>query len=133
MLTAPGLVPGALGIILALCGVIMMIRSLTREGPVDESEDLEAEAVEEPSGKAWQRLALMLVLSLGYAAGLVGLLPFWLATFIFVSLSVALFEWRPQNPPGKRIRLLGVALVQGLLVALGVTYIFEQIFLVRLP
>ncbi|HEX7003606.1 MAG TPA: tripartite tricarboxylate transporter TctB family protein [Trueperaceae bacterium] len=132
MLTAPGLVPGALGIILALCGLILLVRSLLARKP-HESRNLEAESVEEGTPAAWSRLITMAVLSIGYAGGLVGWLPFWMATFIFVSLSVAIFEWNPRNPPGKRYRLLGFALVEGLLAGLAVSYIFEQIFLVRLP
>jgi hypothetical protein len=132
LFTAPGLVPGALGIILALCGLILLVRSLKGHHAVETAE-ADPAAVEEQAGAARRRLILMLVLSLGFAAGLVGLVPFWLATFIFVFLAVALFEMRPQHPPRKRVRLLAVALVEGILVAAGVTYVFQEIFLVRLP
>lgn len=134
LLTAPGLVPGALGVILALCGLVLLLRSLLGRHPSEPEavDETETDLSEAPS-IARGRLILMLVLSLGFAGGLVGLIPFWLATFIFVFLAVAVFEWRPQHPPGKRLRLLGVALLEALLVAVGVTYVFQEIFLVRLP
>ncbi len=70
---------------------------------------------------------------LGYAAGLVGRLPFWLATFLFVTGFVVLFEWPLPEARSQRARRLVFALLFGALVALAVTFVFQKIFLVRLP
>lgn len=130
LLTAPGLVPGALGIILAVCGLVLLLQSVLQGG-------LHAQDGTEAEGGLWsestRRLILMLVLSMGYAGGLVGLIPFWLATLIFIFLSIAIFEWRREHSSAKRLRLLVVALLIAVLVAVSVTLVFERIFLVRLP
>ena len=81
----------------------------------------------------WRNLALAVVLCLAYAAGLIGRVPFWLATFLFVAAFVALFEWPFARNRGERVRGLAFALVFGAVVAAAVTYVFQEIFLVRLP
>jgi putative tricarboxylic transport membrane protein len=74
-----------------------------------------------------------LVLTLGYAAGLVGWLPFWLATALFVGGFVALFEWRMAQNRSERVRRIGFAVLYGALIAAVVTFVFQEFFLVRLP
>ena len=70
-------------------------------------------------------------------------MPFWLATGIFVFLFVALFEW-PRRSEGaaaesgttgwsRRLRSFAIALAIAVATAAAVTYLFEEIFLVRLP
>jgi hypothetical protein len=58
-------------------------------------------------------------------------MPFWLATFLFVTLFVAAFEW-PQSE-GRRGWRLAIAVVYGAAISLAVTWVFQEIFLVRLP
>lgn len=132
--TVPGIVPGFLGGILALFGLVMLVRSILRGGPRGQgsSEALSGGVL---TRESVQRLGLTLLLTLGYAAGLVGRLPFWLATLLFVFLFVALFEWQGDAsiPKKKKMRMLVAALLQAVLVAAIVTYVFERIFLVRLP
>ncbi len=70
------------------------------------------------------------MLCLGYAAGLVGQIPFWLATFVFVALFVILFEWHSE---GGRAWRIGIALVYGAAVSAAVTLVFQKLFLIRLP
>ena len=72
-------------------------------------------------------------LTLGYAAGLVGRLPFWLATWLFVAAFVALFEWPLATTGAGRLRRLAIALIYGALVSAAVSLVFQRIFLVRLP
>jgi putative tricarboxylic transport membrane protein len=72
-------------------------------------------------------------LCLGYAGLLVGRVPFWLATFGFVLAFVILFEWPLATAPGARVRRLLIALVYALAVAVAVTLVFQEVFLVRLP
>ena len=136
--TVPGIVPGFLGAVIALLGGIMLSRSViglrlrkeARTGapnaPADET-DGEAEQ------QSLARVLLTLVLTVGYAVILVDTLPFWLATFIFVMLFLLVFEWRPDRPPRAYVGYLGGALLLSGLVAAGVTFLFEQVFLVRLP
>jgi len=122
--TVPGLVPGALGVIILLLGAVLFLRALRAV----------ATAPAAPRGvmigDGARRLVLSLVLCLGYAAGLVGRVPFWLATFVFVSLFVIAFEWRRDGPHTWRI---GVALAYGAAISATVSLVFQELFLIRLP
>jgi hypothetical protein len=110
---APGLVPGLLGLVLLALGVVLTGRKTV---PADSA-----------AGSAgWGNTALVLLLCLGYAAGLVGRLPFWLATFVFVTAFIAIFEYPAR-------RRMALAPVYAALTSLVVTYVFESVFLVRLP
>ena len=79
------------------------------------------------------RFFVALALSVGYAAGLVGSLPFWAATGIFVFLFVVIFEWRGTRSLASLVRAVFMAALLAVIVATAVTFVFEQVFLVRLP
>lgn len=134
--TAPGLVPGFLGAIILLLGIIMLTRDLLASSRVAEA-GAEATAAAGPSGvfrdEGTRKLLLTLVLTLGYAGVLVGRLPFPWATGVFVFLFILVFEWHKGDATAKLLRVAGVALFEAIIVAIGVTLIFEKIFLVRLP
>jgi len=90
------------------------------------------------TGMPWKpssgaRFVLAAGLGLVFIVGLIGRLPFWLAATIFVTLFIAVFEWRPGLEARARLRPLATALVQGVLTGILVTLVFERIFLVRLP
>ncbi len=87
--TAPGLVPGVLGLVLLMLGAVLFLRAARAGGWRLGTRS----AVAHSADPGVHRLALCVALCLGYAAGLVGRLPFWLATFLFVAAFVALFEW----------------------------------------
>ena len=155
--TVPGLVPGFLGGAILLFGLVMLTRSAVvkrledpaddqpaDESPPDESppdetaiaEGAELLTVDSPParpGESLRRLLITLGLTLGYAAGLVGRLPFWLATFMFVFAFIVIFDWRKAVAAQRTVRLFLTAGVQALVVAAAVTLVFERLFLVRLP
>lgn len=130
--TVPGLVPGVLGGVIVLLGMVMLLRSSLAGGwrRVDTSSELAPSPL---AREGTRRLALTLFLTLGYAGVLVGRLPFWLATLTFVFLFITLFEWRRSYVISQKLSIIGFALLQAALVAVAVTYVFERIFLVRLP
>ncbi len=129
--TAPGLVPGLLGVIVAVLGGALGLRSMLA-GALRPLPSLSpADAVEAREARA--RLALCFVLCLGYGAVLVGRAPFWFATGLFVFLFVAVFEWRGGDVPGTRVSKLAIAAVIAIAAALAVPFLFERLFLVRLP
>ena len=119
--TMPGFVPGMLGGVLLLLGIVLMLRSWRR------SRHQAGTPTTEPLFN--RRIGIMLALSLVYAAGLIGRVPFWLATAVFVAIFVALFA-PPEQPT---VRRLTVSLLAGVLTSAVVTNVFQQIFLVRLP
>jgi hypothetical protein len=125
--TAPGLVPGILGAFLALFGLIMGIRAVRagalRSGP---------QPLGEPIFNA--RVLLSAVLCIAYAAGLVGHgPPFWLATAVFVFLHMVVFEYPERRARGEVAKGVALAAAVAIATAFGVTMIFQELFLVRLP
>jgi len=117
--TAPGLVPGIFGLLLIVLGALLAWRGWTarRRAAGLDSEPL-----------LNRRILLMLALCFAYAAGLVGRVPFTVATAVFV----AAFTWAyaDSTTPGRRI---AVALASGLATAVLIVLVFERVFLVRLP
>jgi hypothetical protein len=81
------------------------------------------------------RAGAVLVLGVVYAAGLVGRggIPFWLATFVFVTSFILLFDWRGRAQRGERVKGIALAVAVGAGTALLVSYVFQELFLVRLP
>lgn len=124
--TAPGLVPGVLGLGLVLLGGILLLRSLRGAGSA--GGDDAAPPLITP------RLLVALALCLTYAIGLVGRgLPFWLSTVLFVFVSIAVFQWSERRARGQIGRGLAVAALCAIGLAVGVTLVFQELFLVRLP
>lgn len=125
--TAPGLVPGLLGLILAVLGVALALR----RAPVAEGPSLEGSdgGVAEP----W-RVGLAFLLCVGFGVGALGHgPPFWLAAGLFIFLAIILFEWPEHRAAGTvRYGLTRAALV-AVVGAAAVTFIFQEVFLVRLP
>lgn len=126
--TAPALVPGLYGLVIAALSVWLGFRALGTGALANAPA-----AAAEPTGNSAGRLALAAVLGLFFVVGLIGRMPFWLAAAIFVALFVAAFEWRSGLPAATRARRVGVAVVEGLVTGALVTLVFEKLFLVRLP
>lgn len=129
-LSAPGIVPGFLAAVILLLAVMLLIRSIRRGGYRLAQGGAETRA--RTLSPAVGRMLLCLALGLVYAVGLVGVLPFWLATFLFVTVFIVIFEW-PLVAPARRWLMAATAILQGVLVAAAVTLIFQELFLVTLP
>ena len=126
--TVPGLVPFMLGIALTFCGAMLGFKSLRN-----------------PIGGGWQallglfptlagaRVLALIALALFHTLVLVGRIPFWAANTLFIFTFICTFElWLTHDPkPWKRtlIWAIPIALVGGV----GIHFVFERIFLVRLP
>jgi putative tricarboxylic transport membrane protein len=80
-----------------------------------------------------QRLQLTAVLTIVYAGILVGRIPYWLATALFIFIFILVFEWRSGMPPKQRSRIGLVAAILAVIVSAAVSYAFERLFLVTLP
>ena len=128
--TAPGLVPGVLGVVILILGGALFVRAARAGGwrLLDRASDGSWW-----SGPGARNLALAALLCLAYAGGLVGRVPFWLATFLFVAAFVAAFEWPLARTHAQRLRRLAFATIFAALIAAAVTLVFRDIFLVRLP
>ncbi len=124
-LSAPGLVPGLLGALIVVFGGLLLVRSLAASAPG-----------EAPARASPLRIALSLALCVGYGAGLLGRgLPFWLATAGFLFVAILAFRWLDRDagaPPGlARLAASSGAIALGAALAIG--FVFERLFLVRLP
>jgi hypothetical protein len=129
--TAPGLLPGLLGIAMILLGGVLGVRSL-RLGALARSTPARTPHQRESARRVWIAIALCC----GYAVVLVGHgIPFWIASSIYVTVSILVFR-RLSNDPAER-RLDARAWIQALLIGVlssVITWlVFERVFLVRMP
>ena len=107
--SAPGLLPGILGIFIFILGTAMLLRG--RDQPAHAPLE-------------WRRVGLPLALCLGFAAGLVGRgVPFWLAAWMFVSAAIFALQ---------RGSVLKAILI-GAVASLAISLVFQELFLIRLP
>ncbi|MEO7336999.1 MAG: tripartite tricarboxylate transporter TctB family protein [Caldimonas sp.] len=128
--TVPGLLPGLLGIAMILLGTLLAMRSWRRKGTATLGSGMRPDPAE------WRRLALVLCLILVFAVLLVGHgLPFWLAAAIYVTASILILQLPQRRALGRTLRLrdIAFALAVGLGSGLVITYVFQELFLVRLP
>lgn len=123
----PGLVPGILGAVILLLGVLLAARAL--------SQGALRPLVPEPAAPGAARMALVFAALLLYALVLVGHgLPFWLATFAFVSAFILIFDRERQTALGRGTgRQVMLALLCGAVASGVVSTAFQDIFYVRLP
>ncbi|MGH6904364.1 MAG: tripartite tricarboxylate transporter TctB family protein [Geminicoccaceae bacterium] len=129
--TVPGLVPGILGAIIAVLGAVLVVRAARAGGwrlaePAPDARPLLADP-------GTRRVLLAIALCLLYAAGLLGRLPFWLASFLFIVAFVVLFEWPLAAGRSDRLRRVLFAVVLAAVISAATSFVFQEIFLVRLP
>jgi putative tricarboxylic transport membrane protein len=117
----PGLVPMLLGAVLAVCAVLLYA------GARDDAGGAQAEGV------SWPNAGIALGLCLVSALGLVGRVPFFWATAIFVAAFAGTFLWRDAEAAPRPARVALVALVFGIAAAGAISVLFRYGFLVRLP
>ena len=124
----PGLVPGLLGAAILVLGLALAVRAVAAGA-------LGVQPVRGAMQSRWRSMALMFALTLFYSLGLVGTgVPFWIATLVFVSLFIFLFDRERQNALKRgALKQALLALVYGAATSATVSLAFEKIFLVRLP
>ena len=80
------------------------------------------------------RLIAILALSLTYAIGFIGRgSPFWLASALYVTATVFIFQFADRRRNGTLLRGAAFAIVFGIVSGLVIHYSFQELFLVRLP
>ena len=122
----PGLVPMILGAAMALCASFLYANA-RRE--ISQHR----RAVVAPAIASWGNLLFTVAYSVVYALLLVGTLPFWLATALYISVFVGHFTWKPGATTPGRIKSLGLAVGFAVLCAVSISALFRYGFLVRLP
>lgn len=129
--TAPGIVPGFHGTVIALLSVALAARSIYR-GAFRPGGG-KPEGYEGLPGISLKRLFIAAGLGILYAVVLVGWLPFWLASAVFIAAFTIIFEWDAAAPTALRLRRAVTACLLGLAVGAAVFLLFQELFLVRLP
>lgn len=126
--TIPGLVPMFLSAGLVICGALLAWRSARIDSAGGWRGLLAVFGTRET-----QRVLVVLALALIHTLVLVGWLPFWAAAMTFIFAFIMVFEtWladTPGNPVSTLLWAIGIAVLGGG----GIYYVFERIFLVRLP
>jgi hypothetical protein len=129
--TIPGLLPGVLGLVMILLGVVLALRSL-RRGALHLALS--------PSGaydiEQWRRIWVVAALCLGYGIVLIGHgLPFWLASTIYVTASILIMQRMSHDLVVRRQtpRAWAKALLIGLVASVVTHLVFQEFFLVRMP
>ena len=113
-------------------------RCCWRQGPL-RAGALTAAGAERPLAErqAWRRsvgrIALATALTLIFAVGLIGRVPFWLAAASFVFVFIMAFEWRAGQ--AHTVLAHNAAWAAGIAITAGwaVTLLFENLFLIRMP
>ena len=129
--TAPGLLPGLLGIAMILLGVVLGLRSWRRGAFHQPATPASAHQREER-----KRVWIAVALCCGYGIVLVGHgIPFWLASTIYVTTSILVFQRISPDPAERRLdtRAWVKALVIAGCTSVVTWLVFERLFLVRLP
>lgn len=124
-LSAPGLVPGLLGALMMVFGAALGLRALVARAAGGEAP------TEKRRGTA--RVALALLLCVGYAGGLLGRgLPFWLTSAAFLFIAMLVFRFLDGEASPMWRTLLGSAGIAAAASA-AISVVFQEVFLVRLP
>ncbi|MCR9237814.1 MAG: tripartite tricarboxylate transporter TctB family protein [Alphaproteobacteria bacterium] len=127
--SAPGVVPGMIGICLTLMGFFLFMRSR------------QALNIAPPKGEPGSRLRVLITLGLcfGFAFVAVGLIPFVLAAFLFLFSFIMIFDLQDRRVEGKPltgnalVKRIALAFTVAAVAAWTITTVFEDVFFVRLP
>jgi hypothetical protein len=133
--TAPGVVPGLLGLGIIIFGAVLLIRREAAAAPTVTSSDGTLEPAA-PAGDSfnWKRAALSAALCLIYGGLLLGSgMHYWVLTAAFLFLHIVLLDETPDVPARPNLRRIITAAIIAPAFATAVTLIFQYIFLVRLP
>lgn len=125
--TVPGLVPGLLGAGLVVLGALLAWRAIHGGALARVAAPVGVDRIGDFRVVATGALCIL------YATLLIGHLPFWLATTIFVFVFTAAFDYKERRTAGTLARGLVVALIAAAATAAAVSLVFEDLFLVRLP
>ncbi len=116
--TYPGFVPGLIGALVALLGLMLMVRGWRERAVAADAQALFN-----------ARVLITLGLALTYCLVLLTRVHFMVAAGAFVAAFTFLFA----DPARALTRRLLVACTSGVLTAAVVFFVFQDIFLVRLP
>jgi len=128
--SAPGIVPGILGIIIAFMGAILFFRSIIHKGyKIQISSQGLIKFFKNDSIK---RLLIALFLSIFYVI-LLGKIDYFLLTAIYIFIFIISFEFNIKKSIFSQRKILFFALLEAIFIAASISYLFRYLFLVTLP
>lgn len=129
--TTPGIVPGAIGAVIGLMSLALLGRSLRQGGfRLGITRERIKEGASHPQVR---RASVTILFCLLYAFGMIGFLPYPVATFLFVFVFVVLFEYDRSVSAQGQGKMFLKAFIEAVLVSAAVSSLFYYVFLVRLP
>jgi Tripartite tricarboxylate transporter TctB family len=129
--TVPGLLPALLGLAMIALGGTLALRSWRRGAMRQRASEATLDQRDER-----RRIAVVIALCVGYGAVLVGHgLPFWLASTFYVTGSILILRRLSRDAEQRRLsaRALVKAVVIAVVASLTTQWVFQDLFLVRLP
>jgi putative tricarboxylic transport membrane protein len=123
-----------LGAAMAFCALLLVL-STRRHPPLNGSDnDAFVDDTTSDDPGSYKNLLVTAFLSVAYAAGLVGQIPFYAATAIFIFSFSVYFLWPGNGADSKaKFRIGLLCAVYALVFAVGISALFRYGFLVRLP
>lgn len=128
--SAPGIVPGIMGVILSFMGAILFIRSVIRQG---YKIKLSSKAIRIFfKNDSIKRLLITLFLSVFYVV-LLGRINYFLLTGMYIFIFVFAFEFKIKKNILFQRKTIFFALLEAVFIAALISFVFRYLFLVRLP
>ena len=130
--SAPGVVPGMIGIVLLLLALVLFVRSIRRGGyrmfhtASNKADDAHLQG-------AATRVLLTLFISLVYAIGFLGRFDYSIITALYIFVFICLFEFRAGVGFWAQKRMILFAIIQAVVASVLITTVFQKLFLVDLP
>jgi hypothetical protein len=129
--SVPGIVPGFLGSIIAVLGLVLFVRSIIRKG---YRLGLDGAAVSRFfKAEMTKRFALTILVSVAYGWGLIGRINYEIATAIYIFAFIVIFDVKWRRGIKTQWKKILIAFVIAVLVGGVVGTTFRRLFLVNLP
>ena len=129
--SVPGIVPGFLGSIVAVLGLVLFIRSIIRKG---YKLGVDAAAMKRFfTAEMTKRFAVTVLVSVAYGWGLIGRINYEISTLIYIFTFIVIFDVKWRQGIKTQWKKILIAFVIAVLVAGIVGTTFRRLFLVNLP
>ncbi len=129
--SVPGIVPGFLGSIIAVLGVVLFIRSIIRKG---YKLGLDGAAIGRFfKAEITKRFAVTILVSMAYGWGMISRINYEIATAIYIFAFIVIFDVKWRQGIKTQWKKILVAAIIAVLVGGIVGTTFRRLFLVNLP
>ena len=130
--SVPGLTPGAIGVLMMVFALVLGWRAL-RSSAAEPTSDPASAATPSAPGEARRTLVAGALCVLFAGASLGRGLPFVVEGAVFVFAFTSIFSWRAWREESRIARGVAQTLVVSVIAAVVIAWLFESVFLVRLP